>query len=387
MKYALIVVGYKRINGLARLLNSLNTAEYFGEEPTLIISIDNSGDNTVELFAKDFKWHHGEKRIKTYAERQGLREHILKCGDMVDEFDAVAILEDDLYVSQGFFAYMKAAVEKYYDDERIAGISLYNYCWNENVGLPFQAAKSEYDGYFIQTSQSWGQVWMRKQWRAFREWYKDNAGEIENDGTIPQVVVNWPASSWKKYHIKYCVTKDKYMVFPYESVSTCFSEVGEHCQRRDTFFQVPLLYGVKKEYMLPDLEDNKAVKYDVYFERLLAGEMIGDISGDDICVDLYGSKIDVRNRYLLTTKNQSYKIVNKYGLCLKPQEENVFREIKGDEIFLYDTSFINNNLLGDNRLTVFRYRFDLYEHTSYLVHCIIDTWTGRIKNFLTRKNK
>ena len=104
MKYALIVVGYKRINGLSRLLNSLNEAEYFGEEPTLIISIDNSGDNTVEQFAQDFQWLHGEKRIKTYPERQGLREHILKCGDMVDEFDAVAVLEDDLYVSPGYFA-------------------------------------------------------------------------------------------------------------------------------------------------------------------------------------------------------------------------------------------------------------------------------------------
>ena len=66
MKYALIVVGYKRINGLSRLLNLLNEAEYFGEEPTLIISIDNSGDNTVEQFAQDFQWLHGEKRIKTY---------------------------------------------------------------------------------------------------------------------------------------------------------------------------------------------------------------------------------------------------------------------------------------------------------------------------------
>lgn len=385
MKYALIVVGYKRINGLSRLLNSLNAADYFGEEPTLIISIDNSGDSTVELFAKDFRWLHGEKRIKTYFERQGLREHILKCGDMVDEFDAVAILEDDLYVSPGFFAYMKATVEKYYYDDRIAGISLYNYCWNENVGLPFQAAKSEYDGYFIQTSQSWGQIWMRDQWRAFREWYKDNAEEIEKDGTIPLVIANWPASSWKKYHVKYCVTNNKYMFFPYESVSTCFSEIGEHCKRRDTFFQVPLLYGIKKNYILPELDDVKAVKYDVYFERILNRETIGGISTKDISVDLYGSKININKRYLLTTKVHPYLIVQKYGLCLKPQEENVLRDIEGDDIFLYDTSCSSNNRLADNKVTVFRYRFDLYEHTRCLVCCIVDTWSTRIKNMLTRK--
>ena len=63
MEIGIIVVGYNRLEGIQRLLKSLECAYYGGDKPTLILSIDNSGSHTVEEFADEYKWPHGDKVI------------------------------------------------------------------------------------------------------------------------------------------------------------------------------------------------------------------------------------------------------------------------------------------------------------------------------------
>lgn len=77
-RFAVVVVGYNRVKGLERLSEMLDKAIY--DEPVdLIFSIDNSGVETVVEFANKFEWHHGEKKVRTFEERQGLKKHILQC--------------------------------------------------------------------------------------------------------------------------------------------------------------------------------------------------------------------------------------------------------------------------------------------------------------------
>ena len=109
--YALVVIGYNRIPGMLRLLESIEHAEYGNDQVTLIVSLDNCGDSGPEEAAKSFRWTHGEKIVRTFPERQGLRNHILSCGDFLKEYDAIAVLEDDLLVSPAYYQYMKQAVE------------------------------------------------------------------------------------------------------------------------------------------------------------------------------------------------------------------------------------------------------------------------------------
>lgn len=80
---------------------------------------------------------HGRKKIYTYPERLGLRKHILKCGDFLDFYDALVVLEDDLVVAPSFYMYVLMTVNKYIENNNIAGISLYTHLWNHNAGLPF----------------------------------------------------------------------------------------------------------------------------------------------------------------------------------------------------------------------------------------------------------
>ena len=108
-EYGIIVVGYNRTESIKRLLGALNNVDYKNEIVTLIISIDNSGSDDVEKIAQSFEWKYGSKIIKTYSKRMGLKNHILTCGDYIEEYqlDAVAVFEDDIYPSPAFFNYMR----------------------------------------------------------------------------------------------------------------------------------------------------------------------------------------------------------------------------------------------------------------------------------------
>lgn len=372
-KLAVLTIGYNRADSMSRLLASINRASYEGDTVDLIVSIDHSGTNVVEECAKAFTWTHGKKIIRTFPERQGLRKHILACGDFLENYDAIAVLEDDVVVAPGFYCYMKQAVEKYQNDARVAGISLYNHLWNVNCSLPFQPAYTQYDTYFFQFAQSWGQVWLKDQWFAFKKWYANQENEFVPQDHIPAFVSRWPATSWLKYHIKYCVETDKYFVYPYKALATCFSDVGEHCKTHDPKYQISMLTTIKRQYQLPDFDDVDVVKYDAFYERVLALGSIDGIATADICVDLYGTKTSYQNkRYLLSVKNHPYQIVKTYDLQLRPHEQNFLWDIAGNVIKLYDLQSSPQTKSKSVELTAFKYYFRVYGSTKLLLKCVID---------------
>ncbi len=357
-KYAIITVNYNRPNESVRLIHSLLNVDYFGRtDIDLIISIDNSGSSDVLDAVQSIEWPYGKRIIRTFEERQGLKKHILSCGDFLENYDAVAVLEDDLIVSQGLYSYFDSSVNFYEKDENIAGISLYKILWNQNSELPFEPVNNGYSTYFMQYAMSWGQIWMKQQWFDFKEWYKSNDEQFDPKGFIPQRVCSWK-KSWLKYHIKYCIEKNKYFVYPHESLTTCFESVGEHSIISTSLSQVPLLQGIIRKYNFPKL--NQGIKYDAFFERVFE-ESIENIKPEELIVDIYGKKnLDIYNkRYAITSQRLAKKAIKKYGLVLKPHEMNVISNISGDDIILYDLQQ-NDIVLRRTDETAFRYYFSLY---------------------------
>ncbi|WP_018757572.1 glycosyltransferase [Paenibacillus terrigena] len=339
---ALVAVGYNRPKSLQRLLESLTNAIYDGDAVPLIISIDQSGNSEVESIAKEFNWPYGEKVVVIQPERLGLRRHILQCGDYALQYGAVALLEDDLFVSPYFYRYLTQAIQKYKDEESVAGISLYSHLWNVNSNRPFIPMDDGMDGYFFQFAQSWGQVWTARMWLDFKCWYEQNNGMISNEDGLPKAIIQWPESSWLKYYIKYIVQSNKFFVYPRASLTTNFGDIGQHAQISSTSYQVPLLYGKMNDFSLPAF-DKESLKYDVYFERIGMGKTLG-FSDQDLCVDLHGEKgRDPSRRYWLTMEIADYHILSSYGLQLRPHEMNVITNNPGKEIFLYDTRVIEGN--------------------------------------------
>ncbi|MDH2362481.1 hypothetical protein [Priestia megaterium] len=355
-RYGIVVVGYNRIDSLQRLFDSLERAHY-DEDVDLIISLDNSGNNQVFNYANSFEWIHGNKKLILAEEKLGLRNHVLQCGNYINRFnfDAVIVLEDDLYVSSDFFNYAKQAIDFYGEDERIAGISLYQHLWNVNADRPFLAVISKYDTFFMQYAQSWGQIWTKNQWNLFYQWYINQEYKNVDLNKIPDNLLKWPESSWLKFHIQYCIAKNKFFVYPYTALSTNFADAGTHYASNTNKMQVPILTSTQKKYTFVNFEDSNVI-YDAYFENLLLAREIG-LNKNEVTVDIYGMKKE-NARYLITMDKLPFKVLKSFGLKMRPQDMNVIYNIEGDDIFLYDTLIQENkvnNKKNDIKLTRWMY--------------------------------
>lgn len=365
MKIAIVAIAYNRIDSIRRLINSLQGADYEYDSVSLIISIDKSDTEVVENYADAVIWNNGEKRVIKHKENLGLRKHILSIGKYLNEFDAIIVFEDDIIVSPNYYLFAKSAVERYKDNSQIAGISLYGFAVNYQNKKPFYPLKNEYDVYFMNCAQSWGQVWMRDQWNAFVDWYRNHNEEFVNNGNLPQAICDWPKSSWLKYHTKYCIEENKYFVYPYQSYSSNGGDAGTHASFSNLSYQTCFNWGKWSVPKFPKIEEG--VVYDGFFENKSIVDFLE--LDDDICVDLYGGKNNIENkRYWLTTKKENYLVVKSFGLIYKPIELNVIQKVKGGDIYLYDTSRALNNIRRYDRRKLYNYYYgqDVVEHIRWI---------------------
>ncbi|VAW11534.1 hypothetical protein MNBD_BACTEROID03-1075 [hydrothermal vent metagenome] len=358
----IVVVAYNRPTSISRLLSSLKKANYPKKNIELIISIDRATDNeNVLAIANDFYWPHGKKTISYQKTNLGLRNHILKCGDLCLEFGSVLILEDDIYVSPNFYSFASAALQFSLDKDYIAGISLYNHLLNVHTRDNFTAIEDGYDNWYFQFASSWGQVWSKKQWSEFKDWY--SLGNTLNDTTdIPKNVSSWSDKSWLKFFIAFLIEKDKYFLYPKISVSTNFSDIGTHIGKDSTVYQVPLGFYQNFGFNFSTLQNSNSV-YDAFFENINLYRCI-DIPHDSLCIDLYAYKSKPKERYWLTTRILNYKVVRIYGRSLRPIDANIIEDINGSDIYLYDTEAIEKTNLKIDSLRKFKYKTRHISYTS-----------------------
>ncbi len=338
-KPAIVTVGYSRAYDLLRLLNSIEQAEYDSNDIPLVISLDKApNEQEVVKVAEDFVWTHGEKIIRTFETRQGLRKHVLQCGDLSEKYGAVIILEDDLIVSPGFYKYVQQALERYHDEPCITGVSVYSHEWNGYARKNFYPMADKFDTYLGQYSISWGQCWTEKWWKPFREWYAKCEDKLPYSYDVPYHINYWSDKSWGKYFANYIVEKNLFYVVPRYSFSTNCSDVGEHVKTPDNVHQVRLMLGAKDTYYFPNVDE--AMKYDIFFESMDLKQYLKEyIGNDDVCINLADLKREkIKQRYILTPGSLPYKVIRTWGLMMRPAEMNIIYNIPGEEIKLYDTS-------------------------------------------------
>lgn len=358
---AIVVITFNRPKSLNRLLSSLNQAKYIEKEITLIISIDyqdsNAHDEVIEV-ADNFDWNYGDKKIIQHTKNIGLRQHVLNCGDLVDDYGSIIMLEDDLYVSPYFYNFTKEALTFYKEEDKIGGVSLYTHKKNFLNKFPFELVPDSNDVFFLQIASSWGQAWTKNQWTGFRIWLENKNIAVTDD--LPSQVKNWPETSWLKYFIKYLVATNKYFVYPKESFTTNFGDSGTHNLKSNVVYQVPLFFGEKINFI--PIEKSVNV-YDSFFEILPSKLKILDPSlrGVDFSVDLFGNKeIDkIKTKYLMSSKiNKNSKPLKSFGLEVKPMVLNIVLNIEG-KMFVLDTknNFRESSFLDISNEKVFNYLF------------------------------
>jgi len=350
---AIIAVAYNRKDSLQRLLNSLESAYYADEHPTLIISIDKSDTDIVERYADSYVWPYGQKIVKKHQNNLGLRNHMISLGQWFDVYDTLIVLEDDIVVSTSFYLYTRQTSDKYYNNDKIAGISLYAFEMNYHTCTPFIPIKDQYDIYFMNTAMSWGEVWMKSQWLQFYDWYLTHQ-DFTCQPYLPESICKWE-KSWLKYHTRYCIESDLYFVYPYTSLSSNCGDVGTHNNNNtNNEYQVSLQQGVKLSYFLPDTLA-EATRYDGFFENKTLYDKLA-LEESECCIDTYGiRKNKEHKRYWLTTCKASYPILKSFAMKYKPIELNVINNSLGNDIFLYDVKGQKNTYSTNPREVLQRY--------------------------------
>lgn len=331
---AIVVVAYNRPQSLRRLLDALRRAHYpAGSNVALVISVDGEHEvarASVDLATK-LPWPHGEKRVLARGETLGLREHVLRCGDLTEEYGAIVVLEDDLYVSPHFYAFVPAALERYACDPKIAALSLYSFGYNECGETPFAALDDGNDVYFLQSASSWGQVWTRDRWSSFREWLR-RRGSLGSSKLLPGEMNRWPSTSWKKLFNIYMAEELKYSVVPRHGLTTNLGDPGVHVRRQVTHFSTPMTWGAR-EWRLPALHESRC-RYDPFFQ--IETECLREWSSialpADLTLDFYAQRDleNVTTDWILTVREHAFA-ERRFGIRLFPFEMNVIEGIAGED--------------------------------------------------------
>ncbi len=354
MRAVIVIIGYNRPASLKRCYESVNRA-VFPEEDTvdLYFSLDHSDQEaSICSMLNTLEWTHGEKKVILHPERMGLRNHVISCGDLIGDHDLLIMLEDDIVTADGFYLYTKAAAETYDAYPGIGAISLYRHYLYPQNGRPFEPEYNGSDTFLMQVAQSWGQAWTKRMWKEFRTWYDANQ-TFEKPFSMADYSYSWDSRSWLRYFMGWVASENKYLVYPYHSMSTNMEDAGENRKVVDTDYQVALACG-KRTFTMYAPED--CVRYDAFYERCNDSLFCFTWEGEPVLMDLNASRSDYGDhRYLVSTKRIDKKILKSYGMCMRPQENNLRYETEGNEIWLYDLRVSEKNRMPSNKERITRY--------------------------------
>lgn len=335
---AIVCIGYNRPLSMQRLLNSVGHAVYDDKNITLIISIDQSSkSDDVEQVAQNFQWNYGEKIIRRYPKRLGLKDHCLQCGDLSLQYGAIIFLEDDCVVAPGFYRFAKAACNFYKTDNHVFGVSLYSQKWVSAISCDFYPDYKGFDTYYVQRELSHGQCWIGKMWKPFREWYVKHLSKLpDNDNRVPIDYYHYKSeTSWSKYLEFYLVENNLFYIAPFYSYATNLSEIGIHANQSSDICQTYLTSSIESKFKWGAWENTSI--YDAFFEREdLFMDTISNIPLSEICIDLNSLKYNWSNyNYILTTRELPYEEISSFGIHMEPIENNVIYNVPGKSIRLY----------------------------------------------------
>ncbi len=331
---AIVVTAFNRPKALQRLLNSIKIADYTAQPAVdLIISIDFSGFDDCAIIAGKFEWEYGQKIVINHIDNLGLKAHIISCGSYVNKYDAIILIEDDLFVGRYYFDFAVKSFNEYCQNTQIAGIALFTLHYNEIGYCPFEPIADGYDTYFMQLPASWGQVFWKSKWSEFTEFLENYKDDFANS-TLPAEVKIWNSNtSWKKYYYEFIVQNDYYFVYPREGHVTNFGDTGTHYSTGTYVWQNSLSVG-RRKYNFGDFGNSKCI-YDSHME--LTPLSYSRITNNSISVefDINGTKnlSNVKAEYLFSTK-QCNKVVQGYSMDLYPYENNILFNI-------YDLYLVN----------------------------------------------
>jgi GNT-I family len=244
-----LIFAYKRLTHLRRTIESLQINK-LARQTELIVQCDGAksqADAPAVAAVRDYVRSIGgfaSVTIIEHGENRGLAATIISgVSQMLEHYDRVIVVEDDLYVSAHFLTYMNEALALYEHDERVA--SVHGYCYPVAAELP--------DTFFLRGADCWGWATWHRAWRDFRTNGASLLAELnarrltrdfDLDGSYPftRMLSDQVAGrndSWAiRWHAS-CFLQDKLTLYPGRSLveNTGNDASGTHCGASSAYAQ------------------------------------------------------------------------------------------------------------------------------------------------------
>lgn len=260
----IIIFAFNRLDSLKATIASLLENEESGKSD-LFIYVDGARNNkigekekvqAVQEFVKSIS---GFKSIKYFFSEQnnGLGTSIIHgVSEVINQYDKVIVLEDDLIVSTNFLSFMNQGLDKYEKEEKVFSICGYT----NKIKVP---KSYPYDAYFCTRSSSWGWATWKDRWETvdweLKDWdrYSKMAYAFNKWGgsdcfrMLRSVKEGW-GNSWA---IRFCFSEflqDKLSLFPITSKikNDGFDGSGTNCKKWSRF-KYEFDNGNKKKFKFP----------------------------------------------------------------------------------------------------------------------------------------
>lgn len=239
MRIGLAIFAYCRKEHLIKVLEGLKQNEavdtvYFFQDGLKCETDRVLWEETAQVICR-VNWC--KKKVIIAEKNKGLSQSIIDGIQIVlEENDAVIVLEDDCVPKPSFVAYMKQCFAKYADDQNVFSIA--GYSW------PIKLEKGDSDIYFCGRPCSWGWGTWKDRWK----YYVREANliiDIKKDKEASKRLATWGDDlenmlvnnylgyndSWYVYWALLMIRRKVYAVNPYVSLidNIGFDGTGVHC--------------------------------------------------------------------------------------------------------------------------------------------------------------
>lgn len=261
MRVGIAVFAYNRDWHLAKVLKGLRENEEVDKiyvfQDGLKSEEHRNKWESVKVLIENIDWC--KVRYFPAQENKGLARSIVDGVNYVlQENDAIIVLEDDCVPSSNFISFMQQCFEKYKEDKSVYSIS--GYAW------PVDLEKQMFDVYFTGRISSWGWGTWKDRW----EYYKTDISvldRIRSDKESSLYLAAWgndlegmlidringKNDSWAVYWALKVIEQKGVCVAPYVSFiqNIGFDGTGVNCGKTESF-TVSLENDGRRKYILPD---------------------------------------------------------------------------------------------------------------------------------------
>ena len=300
------VITFDRHASLLRLLNSLNEANYDGDDKIeLEISIDYPLDMSnatvidnwtkTQLESRSFTWKHGTATVIQQAEHKGLVGQWTTGWKPAHNKEIMLFLEDDTAVSKDYYLWMKKMIQKYYLDPDNYDPTMYGFALQLQHTILGETPKERYGSrkvhelvgnstmlFRYQLVGTWGGVFFPQHWTEFLVWLREKqfnpptgTSAIGFKPCVPTLLSNewWmnkPHGVWSQWFIRFAYEKGWYNL--YTNFPDNQSLVGNYREGGVNFgitkgLMNPIVETMSSEMMYAPPLDTLPL-YDFHFRRI-----------------------------------------------------------------------------------------------------------------------